>query len=483
LFRNFKSNIILEEKIQNPIYLKESILINSVTCNSGTPYAKVGTACYFFPEKTKQQSCLYTKPNEYGCTFGNIYGFKKSTNYWIQSSYALKPDTLFRINKKYYIKFVAYSKKMHKLLVTDSNLILRRDVVAKDYYLPKEDVIIYVPFTPDNPAQYKIINKNNFEFDKSNLFLIIIIFISPTFVFLVLWFLFGRENIKTNFPKQMSFYPKERKGWTVAAYFNPPFSKLDKNFFAAMMLDFYRKKVIDTKMIGKQVYIKIINFQAILDPVEKKFMDMLKYVQESCPEKYKHGDFFNLKKASKSIFTQMALKKNARELQKEIKKQGKKYIDAKIMIPLIIIFFMIYFLSFLIIKSATVIFLFVSFFLMLMIGNNSSILIKFKEKYYSEYEHWQSFRNYIKVSPTLTSIEHKGVILWEQHLVYASALGVAKKVLKELKKRHMITESQYHLYIGTHNMSTSFATSSGSSGHGGGGVGGGGVGGGGGGGR
>ena len=73
--------------------------------------------------------------------------------------------------------------------------------------------------------------------------------------------------------------------------------------------------------------------------------------------------------------------------------------------------------------------------------------------------------------------------MWEQHLVYAAALGVAKKVLKELKKKHVISESQYNMSHGTFIMSTSFATSSGVGAAGGGGVGGGGVGGGGGGGR
>jgi hypothetical protein len=58
--------------------------------------------------------------------------------------------------------------------------------------------------------------------------------------------------------------------------------------------------------------------------------------------------------------------------------------------------------------------------------------------------------------------------------------------LKELKKEHIISESEYNLYIGAHSMSTSFAVSSGAGGGGhggGGGVGGGGCGGGGGGGR
>ena len=78
----------------------------------------------------------------------------------------------------------------------------------------------------------------------------------------------------------------------------------------------------------------------------------------------------------------------------------------------------------------------------------------------------------------------QAVKLWEKYLVYASALGVSKEVLKKFKEWHIVSEKQYNLYHSSFNVSGSFSSSVGSSGGaGGGGVGGGGVGGGGGGGR
>jgi len=32
---------------------------------------------------------------------------------------------------------------------------------------------------------------------------------------------------------------------------------------------------------------------------------------------------------------------------------------------------------------------------------------------------------------------HRGVVLWEKYLIYATALGVAKRVLEELEKRRI----------------------------------------------
>ena len=78
----------------------------------------------------------------------------------------------------------------------------------------------------------------------------------------------------------------------------------------------------------------------------------------------------------------------------------------------------------------------------------------------------------------------KAVVLWEQYLVYASALGVAKKVLKRLRQLKIIDQKQYNFYTGIGSVSHSFTAATVTSGGGGGGGGmGGGVGGGGGGGR
>jgi hypothetical protein len=40
----------------------------------------------------------YTERNEYGCSFGDEYGFKEGEEYWIEASYTLHPKNLFEID-------------------------------------------------------------------------------------------------------------------------------------------------------------------------------------------------------------------------------------------------------------------------------------------------------------------------------------------------------------------------------------------------
>jgi uncharacterized membrane protein len=433
LFRNFKTPTIIESSESSSVSSEDGfILVDSVSCKEGTPYAKnsFGSFCYIFPEKVTHEDCPYTEPNEYGCTFGNVYGFNKGEDYWIQSSFILSPKTLFKMNGKYYIKFVAYSAGRHKLLISGSNFLVDEDIVSKRYYLPKEDVILYIQYPSENISKYNVVPVSKLDFGNVSILLFILVFSSPAVLFFILWLIFGKENLRTNFPSQMSFYPRERKGWEVAAYFNPPFSTIDKNLFAAIILDFYRRKIIDTKMVGKEVYIRIVNpSNPSIDSIERLFVNLIEMLYIHCPQKYKDGEYFNLKKSANGFWVRTLIRSSVPQIQRDIKKEGEKYLSQIVFVPLGILFFLIFFISMPLISlsPAVFVFFFISYFLIMLISSRSSLLIRFKGEYYREYEHWQSWRNYIKSSPTLTTIEHKGVILWEQHLVYASALRGCKK--------------------------------------------------------
>jgi hypothetical protein len=98
---------------------KNYIQVNNVLCQEGQAYFRQnGFNCDIFLNSVKEnQPCLaYTEDNEYGCTFGNTPGFKTNNEYWIESTYELKPENLFSINGKNYIKFIAYSKNKHQFL-------------------------------------------------------------------------------------------------------------------------------------------------------------------------------------------------------------------------------------------------------------------------------------------------------------------------------------------------------------------------------
>jgi uncharacterized membrane protein len=128
---------------------------------------------------------------------------------------------------------------------------------------------------------------------------------------------------------------------------------------------------------------------------------------------------------------------------------------------------------------------FILFILIIIVSYNSALLIRFKKQYYIEYQEWQAFRAYLKSFPSMRNSPPDAVRLWDIYLVYATALGVSKEVLKKFKEWRVISEKDYTIYYGSIIVSNNISTASGSSGSGGGfgGAGGGGVGGGGGGGR
>lgn len=503
LFRTFQSPITTKDYSN----IKNSFSINSVDCLSGSPYFRIKNICYQEPDFTNPVSCpAYTENNEYGCTFGDYYGFSEAKDYQIFSEFVFNPENLFKINEKYYAKFIAYGVNNHHSLTIEDNFNINGNAVFKNEYPSNEYVIIYLPYNGDI-SKYSIIEKPDFEYgsDKTsnltpasviffNYLKTIFMFILPGILLFCSWLFFGKELKEEDTPDQLSQNPSYRKPWEVAAFFNPPFGKIDKNFFSAMLLDFSRRKIIDIQLLKnktlftnkEEIYIRINNYNTKtieLDNIEKEFMHMLVQIKRDSPEKYKKGEYFNLKRASKSFSVSSDLRFAASALKEDVKDEGKKYMNKGGLIFYSISLFLLLFLGNIFVQSILFVF-FNIIILVLVFGafiSKTSLLIKYKGNFYKEYKEWQSFKKWLKDSPAMKESSSKAVILWEKYLVYATALGVSEKILKELKQEGLIDDRKYNYYSGVYITSSSFATSStGSSG--GGGFGGAGVGGGGGGG-
>ncbi len=514
LYRNFQSSIYF-----NKSYLgKESIGVLDVKCQSGNAYvySSSGAQCIMFKETPQQTSCpLYTEKGEYGCTFGNQYGFLKGEEYWVEATYELSPDTIFIVNEQTYIKFEAYSEKKHVSLNT-KNFIVSGPNIKENSYSSLEDVIIYIPYNGTIPGA-KVIWLDKFEFDSDfferlQLYFLVLL---PILITFFVWYFFGREKTYADIPPELSMYPHKRRPWQVAAYFQPPFNVMDKNFYSSMLINFYNKKVIDIKLKEKEVWVKINDYSGDLDIIEKNFLAIILGLFSENPlrslkektdswtkaihsfgrsikkglfgdqrKNYIDGDYINLKKAFRSSANRSYMQVAAKLLKDEVKKEGKKYIDTKgsvlISTLVIVLYFVFYFFSGLVVNPY-ILFLFFFFFIFLLFANaKSALFIRFKESYYKEYQHWQAYRKFLKNSFSIKHHGYKGIVLWDEILVYATSLGVSKKVLKQLKEARIIDEKIYFIYIGVYASANSFSVSSGSAG---GGAGGGGVGGGGGGGR
>lgn len=497
LFRNFYSKIFLNSQDYRP---ENSIGINSVSCSQGTAYIMSDYDCYTFPGGIESNCLPYTEDNEYGCTFGDELGFQKGEEYSVEAEYEIHPENLFKINNKYYIKFIVYSKDNHKFLITGKNFIIPSSAISRKYYFQKDDVIIYVPY--DRTEGFNIINQKDFLFDTNYLlkFFALILSIIPALSFYLIWFLFGKELTEPDLPEELSMAPNARKAWEVAAFFNPPFSGLNKNFFASLLLDFYRRKIIDLKAIKEKLffqtenvmYLRINKIPEDLDEIEAKFMELLHIAEKEADKKHRKEGYFNLEQTMESSAVQMYIKETYEEIDSKIKEERKKYMSKGGFSIIPLIAFIAFFASILT-QSLFMVILYSVYFLLSIIiaAGYPTVFIRFKRDYYAEYLHWQAFKKYLSYSYTISSATHETIVMWEEYLLYATALGIPERVLEEGGKIKIVDKQHIAIYSSINNSSASFSgaylAATGHGGHGGGGgfggAGGGGVGGGGGGGR
>jgi len=225
------------------------------------------------------------------------------------------------------------------------------------------------------------------------------------------------------------------------------------------------------------------------DDFEKDFMLLLKSIIKYSKSSKQYNGYYSIKNLPYSPMGRLAISLNYQDLSKTITEKGKEYqTDKKFGVFLLITITSIFacwgldnlFLIFALLTQ--------SFFALIFSSFNQELFFKFKKDYFSEYEKWQAFRKYLNTSYTIKSYGHKGIVIWQKYLVYASALGVANRVLKELETQNIITSEQVHTYQGISTFSNtvgyiplSSGTSSGTGGFSG--ASGGGIGGGGGGGR
>lgn len=489
LFRNFDSPLTINNETKN------SVRINSVKCSAGTAYFRINDKCYYKDDFLKPDECVsYTEDNEYGCTFGDTYGFSNNNEYSISTKFTINPENLFLINDKHYIKYIAYSRNNHHDLLTEESIILSGNNIHESEYKSSEYVIIYIPYE-GGISGYNIIEQNDFVFDgekseSNNGYLykifILIIHLLPGIIFFFSWYYFGKELSEPDVPEQLSQIPNKRKPWEVAIYFNPPFGVTDPNFFSTLLLDFYRRKIIDIKLeegiFKKDLLIKLnIKSHESMDPIEKKFYQILEKLKGICKDKYIKNDYFNLNKAVRTPLSSFSISSMYSDLRNLVNDKGKMFIEKKGVGIFILLMILVGGLS---ILSGSLTLLFFSIFSLIIISiitSLSSLLIRYKKDFYKEYIMWQSFKKWLSYSPSMKEHGHRGIVFWEEFLVYATALGVSKKVLKELRHEGIISEKQFATYINIHSATLSFATSGSSGGFSG--AGGGGVGGGGGGGR
>ncbi|RLF42774.1 MAG: hypothetical protein DRN29_11000, partial [Thermoplasmata archaeon] len=134
-------------------------------------------------------------------------------------------------------------------------------------------------YTPD--IKEKMVNANEAYYFKYRIVYFVteamkmLVFFFPLII-LAIYYFNGRER-KFVVPKYLSFVPKKRKPWLVNLVFKKDAMDFDMDGFYATLLDLQRRGIIEIESYGKEVRIRIkdYNFDE-LDEYEKKIMLFLR---------------------------------------------------------------------------------------------------------------------------------------------------------------------------------------------------------------
>lgn len=471
---------------------QDSITVTDVKCSDGTAYytdyLSYLNIFYLNNVAQSQHTLANTESNEYGCGFGDVTGFKSGNEYTISAQYTLNPKTLTEYNGRHYIKFVVYSANLHPFF-QGSNIDVGDGAIYSHIVFPNEDVIIYIPYEPSNINQYNIIQTNSLDTQNSRDIIILICIFLPIILCIIVWIFFGKENVEGDYPEELSQYPKERKVWEVSAYFHPPFGNLDQNFMPAMMLDFYNRKIIDLDfrksgllIKTNDIYIKILDnkkdSKEQLDDIETEFINYLKKIRDIDPQS---DGYFSIRNASMKFLKGAEVTLGFKNFKKTIKKKSKDYLSYNGVYVAMIALGIPSFIA--AVMTGYKIYVIIIVALIGYVVAKTSLYIKFKGDNYKEFQLWQGFRKFLSNSDAMKTTPPKGVVMWNKYLVYATAMGVGKEVLKQMKDLNIINQQSYNNFTTIYTANAFGGASGASSGGGAGGMGGGGIGGGGGGGR
>lgn len=236
--------------------------------------------------------------------------------------------------------------------------------------------------------------------------------------------------------------------------------------FSATLLDLSLKKIIDFEVKDKMITIKILreNPQELEEAKDEKVIyEFLKKATERSDGKITIKELEKYIKNSPSKVLDLGRKidKNAKEslYQKELAdskgKKEKNRLTVYIMMLIIIVPFFMINVIILIASSSLIesigillftIILIIQLIVFCILSSRTNVLT---QKGIDENEKWKGLKKYMEDFSMLDKREVPEIAIWEKFLVYATAFGIADKVLKQLKIVYPnMNEEWNHNYYG-----------------------------------
>ncbi|MBK3332550.1 DUF2207 domain-containing protein [Persephonella atlantica] len=275
----------------------------------------------------------------------------------------------------------------------------------------------------------------------------------PVFIF-ALYSRYGREKSFT-VPHFLSFIPeKSRKPYIVNLVFNGDVLEADENAFYSTLLDMHKKGIIKIEPFPSDLQIKIVRYYSE-DPYEKRILQFLKKhtvdpegmvfssaVLESKIDRYTSQKDITALKIIKNDMDYLMKHKDITISSAFIEDTGRKIFRFTVYpVALICSIFSAVYLVAGLENSFTDTDLYPAFILsttfvlqiLPFVFSHTQLLGRWKENFYKEKLQWNSFRRFLSDLAMIKKYAPEDIVVWEEWLVYGTALGVAKKVEKVMK--------------------------------------------------
>ena len=319
-----------------------------------------------------------------------------------------------------------YENAVKKGGMLEVNLVVSRDKVSED------GIYIHRPgkYPSDFKSSYLIPNLLH------STYFLVLLFILFTLILLIIYSIFGKEYEFPDVPSVLHYLPTKRKPYLVNYIFYGDPYKMEDEGTVSTILDLARKgvwKIDRDKLIFTGKLPK-------LDSYERKVYESMKKLKKLFGE----GNTLSFKKVKEKVkrTRDITLLKKVKDVLKDIEKAGapKAYdntggILVKVMFSVIIglglgvlIFFPV------LTDACKVLISYGATGLLSVFVFDFYTFGRYKKEYAKERAMWSSFRNLLKNYSLIKKYSPQDLNSWGEWLVYATALGSAKNVLKAMKE-------------------------------------------------
>jgi uncharacterized membrane protein len=256
----------------------------------------------------------------------------------------------------------------------------------------------------------------------------------------------GRER-RSTVPSYLSFVPKKRKPWQVNLIFNKRATDFDRDGLYATLLDLHRRNIIDLRALDNDILVRIRKEDASMDAYERR---VLRFIQRYADDEgvFSTGNVRTLIRKNRRRTHELALIKRDMDALTRVSDAREFIVSGRATLGFGLVVAVVTFLvtvaafslwgtSYPVLLDAVVFSLLFCAQWGVALVAPASLFGRWKKDYYRERKEWASFRRFLLDMARLGKYETQDIVIWQEWLVYATALGAGRRVARQLQKMNI----------------------------------------------